>query len=388
MAKSALQNIGIGCDEPICQPEDLGLLLEQIDYKVDMLGCIKTPITSADIASGTISLTSAGSYCLSTDLTSDLIIAANCISVDLNNRILTGRVIVQTADNVIIQDGHVVPAAPTTSGDASQAGITITTTALRSQIKRVNVRCENTATADVVGRAGIEIQGNDAQIIECTVCAGDAGDSSTGAAPDGGDAIQITSNAERALISGCILKTGAGGDSSVNVGGNGGHGVNVSDSTETKILKTTILQTGAGGMGSGGFSGGIGGHGVNVQDAARKTMITQLIIRDTGISGLPESMIDVPTAQGASVTIPLRSRAINDLIPTSVSGISTVFANNAYRIYDSARPYIFQSALDTLGQGNPAQLPPLANEKSGMIVTGWSPISNVVFQSAIEQLAS
>jgi WD40 repeat protein len=386
-----LQNISLDYKQPVTQPEDLELLLKQIQYIANSINtaltqsCPTIPISSSNISGGTISIVSSGSYCMATDLTASMIISATCVTVNMNNRILTGLVTIQNGADVMLENGRVNAPSPVSSGDAAQAAITIANTALKTTVQQVVVRCQDSTTANLAGRTGIQVQGNATQITGCTIFSGAAGSATALVGPNGGDGIQVNSNAMNTLITSCFIKTGAGGSSSGNNGGNGGQGINVTAATETKLVNNTIITTGAGGSGT--PVGGIGGHGVNIQGTAVKTLVTGSIIRDTGVSGLPESQISILITEDGSVTIPLRSRAINDLIATAVPGVSSIFSNTAYRINDNARPFIFQSQLDVLGQGNPSPLLPLANEVTGNVVTGWSPLSNVVFLTAIDVLA-
>ena len=84
----------------------------EIESALDLFaGCMSTVLTSADIAGGTITLDTTGNYCLSEDLTANVNITANCVSLDLNRRCLTG-VISISSDDVMVAGGNVPPAAP------------------------------------------------------------------------------------------------------------------------------------------------------------------------------------------------------------------------------------------------------------------------------------
>ncbi len=124
-APTALQNISLdGCD-PICTPEDLGLLAKQILYKVcdtipSQLDVIESKIdaltfsvedspcgpTAILAAPTTISI--AGNYCLANDVMGDITITANDVDLDMNNRRVTGSINVSGArKRVTIENGIV-----------------------------------------------------------------------------------------------------------------------------------------------------------------------------------------------------------------------------------------------------------------------------------------
>src|SRR3989338_8465126 len=75
-------------ESKVCQMDSQ---LDVIESKIDALdGCGPRVLTAADISAGTITLGTPGNYCLSTDLTADIDITANCVTLDLNHRCLTG----------------------------------------------------------------------------------------------------------------------------------------------------------------------------------------------------------------------------------------------------------------------------------------------------------
>ena len=146
--------------------ETLCSKIEDIESTVDSLtACGPTVLSSADIVGGTITLSVAGNYCLSEDVTTDISIIEACVALDLNKRCVTGVVSI-SSDDVELRGGNITPAAPTS---APAAGITITSASDRAKISDVLIICADTATDGVVGRVGIEVHGNDTQIFDVTV---------------------------------------------------------------------------------------------------------------------------------------------------------------------------------------------------------------------------
>src|SRR3990167_8134266 len=147
--------------------------LDVIESKIDALdGCGPRVLTAADISAGTITLGTPGNYCLSTDLTADIDITANCVTLDLNHRCLTG-VISISSDDALIQSGNITPAAPTSTPSPA---VSITSTSDRARLYDVLIICADTTADGVLGRAGIQVQGNDTQILQTTIKSG-AGES-------------------------------------------------------------------------------------------------------------------------------------------------------------------------------------------------------------------
>src|SRR3990167_7098734 len=159
--------------------------LDVIESKIDALdGCGPRVLTAADIIAGTITLGTPGNYCLSTDLTANIFITADCVTLDLNHRCLIGTVTV-SSDDALIQSGNITPAAPTSTPSTA---VSITSTSDRARLYDVLIMCTHTATADVGGRSGISIGGNDTQLLSCTIYGGNAGAATT-LATNGGQGI-------------------------------------------------------------------------------------------------------------------------------------------------------------------------------------------------------
>lgn len=295
-------------------------LLESVMDVIE--NCSPIPITSADIISGIITISTAGSYCLAEDLTATLTITADCVSVDLNNHCLTGVVSI-SSDDTEVKNGRITPAAPTS---APTAAVTIGGTSDRARIEDVLVICTNTSADAVAGRAGIEIHGNDSQILGSTIKSGAAGDATFTTAGAGGNGIIVGISANNVVITNCIVSTGDGGTTSnaASDGGDGGNGFFIdSDATETEITQCTVLFTGNGGDGGGSGTGGDGGEGVFIVSTALDTVIRNCTLRNTG-------------AGGSGGNVGAAGKAIEDDV-TIVANLSMCYSNFAHNISNTIK---------------------------------------------------
>ena len=102
-----LQNISIDDSQAICMPFDEVLLAKQFCAKAQDLG-LCSPIA---IIAGT-TITSAGRYCLARDIVGDISITNTCITLDLNNRCLTGIISLDAVYDTHIFNGFITPPTP------------------------------------------------------------------------------------------------------------------------------------------------------------------------------------------------------------------------------------------------------------------------------------
>lgn len=266
------------------------------------------------------------------DITADMVISATCASIDMNNRILHGTITMQTTQDVSVFDGRVQPAAPTTSGQASTAAITISANSLRTQLLRLTIICADTATNSINGRLAIQVLGDDALVSNCAIKSGAGAANSGGAGGAGGTGILLSAGVDRALIEKCVVRTGNGGNGTTQ-GGNGGDGIVVSDNvTQAKIIACTILQVGSPGSPL-GASSPQGGNGIVINSAATKTLVTQCIIRNSTVGA------GAVSAGGLAVD----NRAVS-------TNRSVVYENVVYKIGNDVKYSNFASSvLDEFG---------------------------------------
>ena len=421
---SDLQNISLdGCD-PICTPEDIALLVKQIKYKVcgieskidvvdlieskvckmdsqldtieskedqiessvieildktchiesqqdtieskiDELGaCGFTSLTSADVSAGAIALSTSGNYCLAEDITADITISASNITLDLNQRELTGTIATSGfIDNVIIRNGFVDAPAPTATpstainvGSFSFKGLSF------PLIENITISC---ADSDVIqGRNGITVgsggciikncvieaggisgtptttirgghsirlaPGTHSSIDGCIILSGQGGSlgNTVSVAGSGGAGISME-NCLGATISNCAIKTREGGlafGAASQTGGNGGAGISVSGtSREIVITDCTILETGFGGNAVAATStGGDGGHGITIASTTSDISVRRCTIQNTGAGGTGTSTNGAP------------GKAVDDDV-TTAANLSQIFANFAHNIANSTK---------------------------------------------------
>ena len=224
-APTLLQNLSLAFNQPICIPENEAFLAQQLIAKVDDLAaCSPVSLDANNVSDGTISLTLEGTYCLNEDLTTDISITATCVSLDLNDRILTGIINI-TGDDVQVKNGFIEPAARTSSSDPVCA-VNIIDPAVGAIISDLTIACANSTGNTVNGRGGICVGGSNTFISKCNISTG-AGSTSSAAGGNGGNGIELSSTvtAVNVNIQECVIYTGNGSGSTMNMPvGNGGNG--------------------------------------------------------------------------------------------------------------------------------------------------------------------
>ncbi len=293
-----------------------------IESKLDGLqsGCDATILSSADInSSGTIVIFQSGSYCLSEDIEADIsVLGASCVSLDLNNRRIIGRIKLDSADDCSIHDGFIEPPSPTTA--LPPAGLEVSTSTDRILVQNVTVTCAS--SNDVAGRDGIEVRGNNVVLIGCEVTGG-GGDSGN----SGGRGIFLN-GADSTVVRSCTISSGVGAQALSGGGGSGGNGIHVSDiATKIEIDGCTVFSTGAGGRGAFGANGGNGGHGIFIDSNCVDVAVHDCIIRNTGNGG--------PSGGGGG-SAGVGGKAMDDNVAAGASE-SVVYRNVAYYITNAIR---------------------------------------------------
>jgi len=302
--------------------KQIGQTSDIIESKLDALkACEETIITSADISGGTITISNPGTYRLGEDVTATISIQSSCVLLDLNNRILTGNIVVTASNiNVTIENGTVI--------GTDNTGISLDGF---SQIVR-NVIVHMNAQAASAGRDAILVNGvDDALIIGCTVRGGNGGTLGGGAGASGGSGI-VLSSAKRCVVRDCIVYSGSGGNAALGggSGGDAGHGIDVGgSSSDVEIDGCIIMATGAGGDNSVSGTNGDGGHGIRVANTCADVAVHDCIIRNTGAGG---TGLGLPATKG---------KAIFDSVTTAGS-LSVFLRNFAHNIANTIK-YDFQN---------------------------------------------
>jgi len=275
--------------------------------------CDPIPLSQTNVVAGIITLGTTGlSYCLTQNITANIVITASDITVDLNEHALIGTIDISAASvNVTIKNGSVKP--PSDGTDATHAALKVGANAEKTLITDCYIVCSDfTAATGVSARTGLDNGGNNtictncfiqtgsgnnlgvtggnggtgitssgtnAQFMMCTIITGTGGaGSTTGGA--GGTAI-ITSGANVQIME-CTIQTSGGGNGAA---GNGGAaGIGISSSSANGVILESTIATGPGGNGLAG-NGGAGGAGINNTGAANiNTLIEQCVIT-TGSGG-------------------------------------------------------------------------------------------------------
>ncbi len=243
--------------------------------------CGLIPLSSSDISGGIIiMISSSGSYCLTEDVTATFSITAHNVSLNLNERIVTGYIVV-AGDEVVVANGTIKPVK-----NAANPGIEVASISNRSEIHNILVIASNQSSPGWPGLNCIEINGRNWEIYDCRLIAGYA-DQSGGSGNDGGSSIVVGAESQNTMIWDCILQGAHGADSSSTVtAGNGGHGINIlSGATMVDIYDCIVEVTGNGGPASGSGDGGNGGHGINVESGTAGVSVSNCVVRDTGAGG-------------------------------------------------------------------------------------------------------
>jgi hypothetical protein len=224
----------------------------------DCCACGPIPLFQSDVIGGVINLTTTGlNYCLAENITGNIAITGGNVTVDGNDRVLTGRIFIDAAD-VIVKNAKVKPTAPGNSTEAGFAGIHGTSASAKVQILNCLVECADTTVVtspSVSGRIGIFSDADNVVVERCKVKAGRGGDSSDNLGGGlGGAGIKINGNSGSVKNSTAIA--GDGGNTIVggllsNAGGNG-----IDFNGNSASINNSTAIGGNGGLGS--ISGGIG----------------------------------------------------------------------------------------------------------------------------------
>ena len=199
--------------------------------------CFSLPLTNANAAFGTITLSIFGNYCLASNLTADILITSSCVMLDLNSRCLQGTIVVN-APNALITNGSVQPpAAPDSTTAQNFPGIAINSNGNYTTLKNVFVQCTASSADGVDGRRGIISLAPNTQITDCQISSGDGAPSAVTNAGNGGTALLAQEG--NLFIQGCTITSGKGGNytarSKAFFGGSSGIAINVGNDVQQPI---------------------------------------------------------------------------------------------------------------------------------------------------------
>ena len=292
----------------------IGETADVIDSKLDGISatCEAMVLSSSDISGGTITISSAGLYCLSEDVTADISVETSCVSLNINNRTVTGLVTVgNSSADCELFNGFIDSPVNSSSTSATYA-VTIESGTSRVLLNDLTITGGNGSGATGItghsGVSGVTVQGDNVMIRNCEVHGGN-GDDGSNAGGAGGHGIEI-SGATDVLMRNCVMQSGDGGPSNTT-GGDGGDGILLkSGAARVEIDGCIIIATGTGGDGV--SVGGVGGDGISIDSSCVDVAVHDCIIRNTGAGENGDGKaIDDNVAAGTSESIIYRNVAHN-----------------------------------------------------------------------------
>ena len=307
----------------------IGLSADIIESKVDALDLSEgTGIETADFSgTTTLTLSESGNYCLEEDITGDLFITGTGVTLDLNGHCLTGIIKAfsdtpgETIADIVIENGFMTPPAPSAppSDTIPDAAITFTQ-AQRGVVRDVFIECAD-SPGEIAGRTGIEIVGDDVQILGCKIASGAAGEGNPPA--NGGDGILVTNGSRDTIIRNCIILSTGNGSGAVFIsgaedGGDGGHGVHVNGAIDTVIEECTVRNTGNGGEDVDNGNEGDGGDGIHITVDSQNTLVHDCTLHNMG---------STPNTANPGI----HGTSIRDLV-TDISSLSAIYRNVAHNL--------------------------------------------------------
>ncbi|MGE0206492.1 MAG: hypothetical protein AB7R69_01445, partial [Candidatus Babeliales bacterium] len=247
-------------------------------------GCSAINLTQENVIGGVILLATEGqNYILCENINGDIVISGENVSLNLNDRVVTGTIDV-AANDVIVKNGKIFAPTPTTQAQADIAAVTVeqgmkSTRLLNLTIQNANSTGQGANNSGINGRNGINNFGQKTWIIDCCIHSGSASNGTNNPIANGGlggtAGTGILSIGNNTLIKTTFIHTGDGGNGgnggtpgvfggAGGNGGNGGIGIDIQESNENhdQIIQCTI-ETGVGGHGGTGAAlpGGDGGSG-------------------------------------------------------------------------------------------------------------------------------
>src|SRR5262249_50647559 len=115
-------------------------------------------------------------YALSGDITGDLTISGNDITVNLNERTITGRIIITSSQRILVYGGNVIAPAPADEPTAEAGVIAIDSVSSDIQIANCYISAADGTVAGVSGAYGVVFaSAPNVKISECIIKAGKGG---------------------------------------------------------------------------------------------------------------------------------------------------------------------------------------------------------------------
>jgi len=244
------------------------------------------PITLS--ASGTI-------HALSGDVTGNIIITGDDVTINLNQYVVTGRIII-SGERALIYGGKVIAPAPADNATADAGVIQINVGADNTQIVDCYISAADTTVASVRGARGITVDANDVILRNNFIQAGSGAVNGVAA---GGVGIQnsgINLIVDNSQIFG---GNGSGSNLTATTSGAGGKGCNVVANSTLSMAQSICKGGNAGQLtnGANGITTGAGGDGVTIALGA------QVWIDKSEIMGGDSSIITGPSMATTALVV-------------------------------------------------------------------------------------
>lgn len=293
---------------------------------VDVVGPVM--ISSAPI---TLSANSQN-YALSRDVTGNITITGNDVALNLNQHVVTGRIII-SGQRVVVYDGNVIAPAPADNATADAGVIDIATSAANAQILDCYISAVDGTVGGVRGARGIDFAAApDIMVHNCVVVAGKGGP--VGGISDGGTG--IAGSGDRFILEGSQVVGGSGSDSTSGAitTGDGGQGLSITGGVLCSVLSSTITGGNAGSVNTANDVGTVtfGSGGNNTINALAFSLQDSTFFGGNGGAVVTTGNIGVGgavTGGAGAVGLQITTAAIiNGLISDSTifGGTSTVFS--------------------------------------------------------------
>jgi DNA polymerase-3 subunit gamma/tau len=226
--------------------DGIAVNVSAVDSKIDQLiagvGCDATGLAQADVVGGALTLSTAGNYCLSENLTSTIYITADNVSLCLNDRELTGCVQI-TGKDALIKNGRIaVPSSlDSTNAISLVAGadtaiisniIAVVDSGAGARGSALSIAANDAVVENSIFKGGISSASSGGNGVSCSacsrvtirssLCSGGSGTSTDGAG------VSVVSGASLVTIANCTLESSEGNGATI-----GGSAIDVLDSLIT-----------------------------------------------------------------------------------------------------------------------------------------------------------
>ena len=227
-------------------------------------------------------------HALSGDVTGNITITGDDVTINLNQYIVTGRIII-SGERALIYGGKVIAPAPADNATADAGVIQINVGADNAQIVDCYVSAADTTVAAVRGARAITVDANDVILRNNFIQAGSSG--AVNGLADGGVGAQSSGSNFVINNSQVFGGNGSGSNLSTTTSGAGGIGCNVVANSVVSMTQSICKGGNAGQLtnGANGITTAAGGDGITIASGA------QVLIEQSEIVGGDSSIITGPS---------------------------------------------------------------------------------------------